>query len=164
MMDHINVSSIFRHRAPRMLLNRAPGGGQVSRDKLTARFETFCRGKWHTLLEASADCDSRAAQSRNRRSRRQVDEIEQRSLRAEALIQVGELSHARQVLEGAALAPGNQATLDALQDPERRPAQPRAPLPEDLAQFTPARRFQFSEGSRWWTFGHDNGALASSAR
>ena len=37
---------------------------------------------------------------------------------------------------GAALAPGNQATLDALQDPERRPAQPRAPLPEDLAQST----------------------------
>ena len=49
-----------------------------------------------------------------------------------------ELSHARQVLEGAALAPGNQATLDALQDPERRPAQPHEPLPEKLAQFIPS--------------------------
>ena len=33
---------------------------------------------------------------------------------------MGELSHARQALEGAALAPGKQATLDALQDPERK--------------------------------------------
>ena len=58
---------------------------------------------------------------------------------------MGELSHARQVLEAAALAPGNQATLDALQDPERSPAQPREPLPEDLAQFIPATPFELHE-------------------
>ena len=58
---------------------------------------------------------------------------------------MGEFSHARQALEGAALAPGNQATLDALQDPERRLAQPREPLPEDLAQFIPATLFELDE-------------------
>ena len=56
-----------------------------------------------------------------------------------------ELSHARQVLEDAALAPGNQATLDALQDPERSPAQPRELLPEDLAQFIQATPFEQDE-------------------
>ena len=80
--------------------------------KLIARFKPFQRGEWHILLEASGVCNFRA----------------QRALRAEGLIQMGELLHARQVLEGAALVPGNQATSGALQDPERRPAQPREPL------------------------------------
>ena len=33
----------------------------------------------------------------------------------------------------------------ALQDPERRPAQPREPLLEDLAQFIPAALFELDE-------------------
>ena len=130
---------------PRMLLHRPPGGGHISRGKLIARFESFQRGDWHILLEASGVCDFRASQSRHRSRRRHEDEVEQRALRAEGLIKMGELSHARQALEGAALAPGNQATLDALQDPERRPARPREPLPEDLAQFTPATPFELDE-------------------
>ena len=43
-------------------------------------------------------------------------EDEQRAIRAGTLVQVGELCHAREVLEGADLAPGNQTTLDALRD------------------------------------------------
>ena len=62
-----------------------------------------------------------------------VDDVEQRATRAETLIHLGELSHARQVLEGAELAPGKQATLDALQDEERRPPLPRGALPPDFA-------------------------------
>ena len=93
---------------PRMLLHRPPGGGYISRGKLIARFESFQRGDWHILLEASGVCDFRAAQSRHRSRRRHEDEVEQRALRAEGLIKMGELSHARQALEGAALAPGNQ--------------------------------------------------------
>ena len=103
---------------PRILMHRPPGGGHISRDKLIARFEIFRRGEWRSLLEASAQCDARAAQARCRRRRRQVDNVEQRAIRAETLIHLGELSHARQVLEGAELAPGK---LDALQDEERRP-------------------------------------------
>ena len=86
------------------------------RGKLIARFESFQRGDWHIVLEASGVCHFRAAQSSHRSRRRHEDEVEQRALRAEGLIKMGELSHARQALEGAALAPGNQATLDALQE------------------------------------------------
>ena len=74
-----------------------------------------------------------------------MDDVEQRAIRAETLIHFGELSHARQVLEGAELAPGNQATLDALQDEERRPPLPRGALPPDLAHHMPVRPFQLDE-------------------
>ena len=60
-------------------------------------------------------------------------------------MQVGELSHARQVLEGADLVPGNQTTLDALRDESRRPAFPRELLPADLTNFIPARAFELDE-------------------
>ena len=119
------------------------------------------------MLEARGVCDFRAAQSRHRSRRRHEDEVEQLALRAEGLIKMGELSHARQ-------APGNQATSDALQDPERRPAQPREPLPEDLAQFIRATLFKLGEklfnrnpvvpeGRRRRTR-HDDGTFASIAR
>ena len=40
-------------------------------------------------------------------------------MRAQRLVQVGELSSARQALEGAPLAPGNQATLGQVTDASR---------------------------------------------
>ena len=43
------------------------------------------------------------------------------------------MSRARQTLTAAALAPGNEATLAALQDPARRPPEPLRPLPAALA-------------------------------
>ena len=69
---------------PRVLLHRAPGGGQMSRDKLTARFETFCR-EWHILLEASQIAIPGPPQSQESSPQKTEDEIEQRALRAEAL-------------------------------------------------------------------------------
>ena len=119
---------------------RAHFTGQVD-----SRFEVLRLGEWRSLLEASAQCDVRAAQARCRRRSRQVDEVEQRAIRAETLIHLGELSHARQVLEGAELAPGNQPTLDALQDEERRPPLPRGALPPDLVHHMPIRPFQLDE-------------------
>ena len=98
---------------PRRLLHRPPGGGHTSRNKLSSRFEAF-RGERIRLIEASIACDAQAAQSRRRQRRRGADDVEQRAIRAETLVQVGELSHARLVLEGADFAPGNQATLDVL--------------------------------------------------
>ena len=47
-------------------------------------------------------------------------------------IQMGELSAARYALEGDPIAPGSDATLNALEDPERRPRQPRELLADDL--------------------------------
>ena len=43
------------------------------------------------------------------------------AIRAEALVHVGELSAVRQALASAALAPGNDVTLAALKNPQRRP-------------------------------------------
>ena len=79
------------------------------------------------LLEASRICDEQAAQSRRRGRRRRQDDLELRVIRAERLVQVGELSSARQVLEGEALAPGNEATLRQVTDASGRPPQPREP-------------------------------------
>ena len=130
---------------PRMLLHRYPGRGHISRKKLTSRFEAFSRRGWFNLIEASIACDERAAQSRRRGLRRSGDNIEQRAIRAETFVQVGELSHARQVLEGADLAPGNQTTLDAFRDEIRRPANPHEPMPAELANFVPPRAFELDE-------------------
>ena len=74
-----------------------------------------------------------------------MDEMEERAIRAETLIHLGELSQARQDLEGAELAPGNHATLDALQDEERRRPLPRGALPPDLVHHMPVRLFQLDE-------------------
>ena len=57
-----------------------------------------------------------------------MDELEVRASRALHLCQLGELSSARQALEGATVAPGDLATLRALTDPDRRPALPSVPL------------------------------------
>ena len=57
--------------------------------------------------------------------------------RAERLAMMGELSSARQVLESADLAPGNNATHRALTRQDRRPALPREPPPRELMERVP---------------------------
>ena len=130
---------------PRMLLHRPPGGGTISREKLVARFEDFSRGEWGRLIEASRACDEKAARSRRRAGRRRQDELELRAARAERLVQVGELSSARQALDGAALAPCNQTTLRLLTDASRRPPRPREPLPPEVLNHMPQIAFQLDE-------------------
>ena len=53
------------------------------------------------------------------------------------LTQMGELSAARQALEGTPVAPGTMSTLRALTDPEKRPPLPRAPLSPEVAEAQP---------------------------
>ena len=73
------------------------------------------------------------------RSRRHdTDNLESRAARAEALVHMGELSAARQALGGAAVAPGTRDTLNALQDPERRPP---VLLPPDILHAGPVEQF-----------------------
>ena len=60
------------------------------------------------------------------------DDIQRRAERAEALVQLGELSAGRHALEGTSLAPGTNATLNDLQDPNKRPPVPREELPNDF--------------------------------
>ena len=92
---------------PRMLLHKLPTGGGIPKQKLLERFDMFNRGQWEALLAASCVCCTQAAVGR-RRWRTQSDNISGRVERAEALVHLGELSSARQVLEGAQLAPGSR--------------------------------------------------------
>ena len=91
---------------PRMLLHRPPRGGLISKEKLGACFQLFAQGQWAELLAASATCDEQAAMGRRRRRRVNGDDLERRAKRAELLVGMGELSSARQALEGAELAQG----------------------------------------------------------
>ena len=115
---------------PRMLLHRPPRGGQVGRAKLISRFEKFSSGNWLELVMMSEVCSEQAAVAFRRQSRRRQDDTERRIAKAHQLVQMGEISFARQALEGAALAPGTRATLDVLRDPSRRPNLPREPVPD----------------------------------
>ena len=110
-----------------------PGrGGNISRSKLVQRFDDFCAGQWTQLLSASASCDSDAMVAKHRKRRRQTpeDDVKRRAARALSLVQMGELSAGRQALEGADIAPGNNATLQMLQDPRKRP--PRTRLGDEI--------------------------------
>ena len=42
---------------PRMLLHRPGRGGNISKTKLTSRFDDFSAGRWDVLISASEACD-----------------------------------------------------------------------------------------------------------
>ena len=88
------------------------------------------------LLEASAHCDEQAAIARRRR-RGQGDDVQKRATRAELKVAVGELSSARQAMEGEEVAPGTRATLQQLTDESRRPPQLRDAVPQEIMGHTP---------------------------
>ena len=115
-----------------------------SRPKLLERFEMFVRGQWDNLLEASRVCGDKAAVARRRR-RRRGDDINKRVDRAEALVHLGELSSARQALEGAELAQGSQQTLDILRDQSKRPRETRVPIPPELVHHSSQSPFNLDE-------------------
>ena len=123
---------------PRMLLFRPPRGGVVPRKKLESRIRLFQEGEWLSLLRDSAACSEMAHTSAVRRRRRGQAEDAVRASRALSLVQMGELSSARQALEGAPLAPGNLATLGILTDPSSRPPIPRKALSEEVRVAEPA--------------------------
>ena len=60
------------------------------------------------------------------------------------LAQMGELSAARQALDGAHVAPGTQATLRALTDPEKRPPTARQELSDEIQHSEPAEPFELN--------------------
>ena len=87
---------------PRMLLHRPPRGGLIAKDKLHKRFQPPARGERPTSLEASGRCDEEAVITRRRR-RHQGDDVQKRA-EAELKVALGELSSARQVVEGEEIA------------------------------------------------------------
>ena len=97
----------------------------MPRKKLEARFRQFHGGEWMQLLGEGTQCALEAHSRSTRRSRRSNNDDEaQRAARALSRVQLGELSAARQALEGVAVAPGTLATLAALTNPEKRRQSP----------------------------------------
>ena len=80
----------------------------------------------------------RAHSAEHRRHANHAD-LENRATRAEALVQMGELSPARRVLEGAFVVSGNEDTRAALQNLERRPPCLRDPIPPDILDAAPVK-------------------------
>ena len=100
--------------------------------KLESRVRQFQEGDWMSLFRESVSCADVAHNSAVRRRRRGSDEEAVRATRALSLVHMGELSAARQALEGASLAPGNLATLGMLTDPARRPPVARRALSPEV--------------------------------
>ena len=127
---------------PRMLLFRPVRGGMAPREQLEAGI-----GQWLQLLEESSNCAEKVHQNHIRRRRRRDDDDGEakRAARVLSLVRVGELSAARQALEGAAFAPGTLATLAALTDLEKRSPFPRQELSQEVLRTEPAIQFKLDE-------------------
>ena len=104
--------------------------------KLQERVSMFNTGDWLTLLDTSLAASVTGTTARCRRRRKQ-DTIQARAARALGLVHMGELSNARQALEGDVLAPGTEKTWKALTDEERRPPGVREPLDPFVAEVDP---------------------------
>ena len=131
---------------PRMLLHKPPRGGLVAQKKLEERFAAFAAGRWAELFRASREADVQAsAQTVRRRRREFTDALSRRAQRAVSFVQMGELSAARQALEGAQLAPATLATLAALTNPDRRPSAPRESLGRGIEEHVPVERFELDK-------------------
>ena len=87
-----------------MLLHRLPRGGLISKAKLAAQFEDFSDDI--VLRRLPQQCPENAAARISSRTSR-------RAVRAQSLVQLGELSAGRQALEGADLAPGSIQTRNS---------------------------------------------------
>ena len=88
-----------------------------------------------------------ATVSRRKRRRQRPNDPERRAARAQALVMLGELSSARQAVEGEELAPGTEETLRLLRDPLRRPPRPREVLPAHLREIRHGSLFKLDEDS-----------------
>ena len=96
---------------PRMLLFRPARGGKVSKGHLMERLYSLSSGQWAQLIARSSQISQEVASISMRRRRREAGlELERRAARAEQLAALEELSAGRQLLEGAAIAPGNMRT------------------------------------------------------
>ena len=120
---------------PRLLLFRPPRGGLVPKGGLKKRVQKFCAGEWISLFEASMDG---ALAGQSAQAKCQKDTKERRTARALALAQMGELSSARQALEGAAIAPGDEKTWKVLSNEAKRPKRQRCPLDEGVLLLVPS--------------------------
>ena len=127
------------HARATNVAHQTPRGGAVSRAKLAERCDAFARVEWMLLVKVSrADAQSNSTATLRRRRREESgDELCRRAERALQLTHWGELSSARQALEGALVAPGNEETRAQLTVPSRRLPIPRTPVARELVEHYP---------------------------
>ena len=143
---HVVAANVASPRSGRRIDFSCKVGGTV-RGVCEGRVDQIAQSK-RNLQRAGSHCETTTASARRRRG----DDLDSRVIRAENLVHVGELSSARQALEGDSVAPGTQATLDKLQDVQRRPPQPREAMPPEIMGFQPPTLFQLRSarrGGRW---------------
>eukprot|EP00973_Karenia_brevis_P074990 10420683-Karenia_brevis.AAC.1 len=113
-----------------MLLHRPAGQGYVSREELERRVEAFAGGQWLDLLQEARGNERKwAAGQKITVPSDGHAELLKRGSRALSSVKIGEVSRARQQLEGATLAERSQETLRELQS--KRPQEQLRALPED---------------------------------
>ena len=86
--------------APQVALVPAPRGRLVPKARLQGRVTMFAAGDWVTLLQTSLDASIKGTTARCSRRRGHRDTIQAEEARALGLVHMGELSNARQGLEG----------------------------------------------------------------
>ena len=127
---------------PRMLFHGAPRGGLIPKNRLRERFAQFADGRWIILILASWEVCTAASLLKSSKIANNPTRLSVRAERARVLASlVGELFAARQALEGAALAPGDEVTLAALRDRQRRPRERREPILHEISEYLPEHQF-----------------------
>ena len=111
---------------PLMLLRRTQGSNKEGQKELQQRFQKFWRGEWLELIAAGQERARTAAAE---------DTKEKRARTACHKVRLGEASRAAQTLTAGKLAPGTDATLEELTDPNRRPRDQLERLPDEVANF-----------------------------
>ena len=121
------------HASPAVVVVSTPKRREHQKTEVEPTVPGFREGRWAQYLDASrsrAEISSTARLQQRRRGRDRTQDVDKRAAKASMMVQFGELSSARQALEGADLAPGTPATFAALRDPARRLERPRDPIPE----------------------------------
>ena len=101
---------------PMMLLHRPRGTGSVGRSELVHRADKFAAGRWTELV---VEATQHQVSHIPRRERTEEADRQHRGKAAQACVQRGQVSRARQELTGAQLAPKDESTLNELRN--RRP-------------------------------------------
>ena len=101
---------------PVLLLHKPSGTGSIGRDELAKRADDFVAGRWLELLQATShtvpQCHTTLTEEQDELRRVQA---------AQARMRQGQVSRARHVLTGSALAPRTVRTFELLQG--RRPGE-----------------------------------------
>ena len=114
---------------PVLLLHKPSGTGSIGRDELAKRADDFAAGRW---LELLTQATSHTVQQSHTTLTEEQEEL-RRVQAAQARIRQGQVSRARHVLTGSALAPMDREDVRTV---ARQANQQVRPLPPEVLEFT----------------------------